>query len=241
MGLLFAQLLLTVVTFGFDSSAQKEAAKEQGLIDAWSQVKAGDCLAQEQLQALSGVVDTNLYKGQVCGSEYVVDSDLVIDDESLCSEPVLVGRWEREVVEHKKAGFFWPSKVPCEASVKALYLEYKETENLSCQPEGEVVFYQEEIWQTKRYSAGQGELHLPSPFRLTRYEAFNRSTQCRELNLRMNYLGWGDLSAGVQIFDCLNEAEGQPVELFCRRASLTNSKTSDGNSCLKVKKIEACD
>jgi len=212
------------------------------LAGGWEDLKVGACLSVPQMQALSHVVDTDIYKGGACNRSYTTEGVRV--QERDCGLQLDEGSWSRSMVQHKEAGVFWPSPVPCQISVRSANNFRQEWEALgdanSCDPKDFQVFMQQqESFVTKEFEAGQGKLFLPYPFTVRRTEWLGLGdetvTTCEESNIWLEYTGWGNLKATVKVAGCADRKL-----TFCRIAKLTASEDASGETCLKIDRLEGC-
>lgn len=222
-------------------SAQSESAPM-----TWEDIKEGQCLSVEEMQAISGVIEPNLYSSSSCEVEMASSGTRSeINDCDLLDSDYM---WQAEYKKHDKAGVFFPFPVPCQQSVTAFDLEYRaydtlfsDSEEDKCQDAvSEEKYYQKEIFKTKKFSAGQGDLYLPNPFQIFKYQSIpvgdERYEFCEETEVFMEYKGWGKLSASVEITDCQTREQK-----LCKNAKLKSSNKEDGASCVLIEKIENCD
>lgn len=236
IGLKFLWPFLVVLN---SSSTEIESGRE--LPKFWEEVQVGDCFTTAELKEVSGVIDGDIYKTKSCGQ--IQDLGGQAEEVLSCGLVVETGSWAREVVEHDKAGFHFPSPIPCETSTKELNSIYHYYKDISapeaCSEESlELEFTQEEDFKTKKFSAGQGYLYLPNPFRISKFWQSDDQNvaQCDETKMWMAYTGFGNLSAQVERKDCLNDEIKS-----CRVAKLKASTNEEGKSCVLVTKISFCD
>lgn len=205
-------------------------------------IQEGDCLSMNQLQELSGVSDPKLYYAGDCGVEYELDG--ILTDTLACGLELHGGQWSRVILEHKKPGFFWPSPIPCMASVtaamKEIYRRDLISEESACvEEETFIETYQTEILITKHVEIAQGEAYLPNPL-IVHTESYTHEgdailqSSCKNSEIRGNYLGWG--KGEVQWIE--DDCTGQRTR--CQVIKISPGEDEDGNSCAQIDQIVDC-
>lgn len=212
------------------------------LAGGWEGLKIGTCLTVSEMQELSKVVDTDIYRGGSCNREYQREGARV--EERACGLDLDEGSWSRSMIRHKEAGVFWPAPVPCQISIRSANNFRQEWAPLgdvnSCDLKDFQVFIQQrESFVTKEFDAGQGKLFLPYPFTVTRTEWLGFGDEvtstCEENNIWLEYTGWGKLTATVKTVECQTRRLD-----FCRIAKLTASEDSKGETCLRIDRLDGC-
>ncbi len=207
-------------------------------------IEPGMCLKLSDIQGIVGARSSDLYWTGECGVNYALAGDIL--EPAVCSMETMTGQWVRDVKEHPKFGFFFPKPVPCFSSVTGSLLEHftyeKIIEDDLCGIEDYFASVrQTELYVTKKYKVGQGEMYLPDPLIVKRQEFVWQpgvgavEDLCTKATLTMSYEGLGKMSAHWKKTTC-----DETISHDCKMVKFEASEDDQGNDCAFVKSVSRC-